>query len=85
MGEERKVYKFLVGKLEEKRPLGRQRRGWEDGIKMDPREICWGGRGGMWIQLALDRDRWLVFGNTVINLGFWRHGVSWFHHGNIVS
>jgi hypothetical protein len=46
MGEERKVYKVLVGKLEEKRPLGRSRRRWEDGIKMDLREIGW--RGG-WI------------------------------------
>jgi hypothetical protein len=30
MGEERKVYKVLVGKPEEKRPLGRPRRRWED-------------------------------------------------------
>jgi hypothetical protein len=29
MGEERKVYKVLVGKLEAKRPLGRSRHGWE--------------------------------------------------------
>jgi hypothetical protein len=30
MGEERKVYKVLVGKPEGKRPLGRPRRIWED-------------------------------------------------------
>jgi hypothetical protein len=30
MGEERKVYKVLVGKPEGKRPLGRPRRRWED-------------------------------------------------------
>jgi hypothetical protein len=35
MGEERKVYKVLVGKPEGKRPLGRPRRRWEDGIRMD--------------------------------------------------
>jgi hypothetical protein len=35
MGEERKLYKVLVGKPEEKRPLGRPRRRWEDGIRMD--------------------------------------------------
>jgi hypothetical protein len=35
MGEERKVYKFLVGKPERKRPLGRPRRRWENGIRMD--------------------------------------------------
>jgi hypothetical protein len=35
MGEERKMYKILVGKLEEKRPLGRSRHRWEDGIRTD--------------------------------------------------
>jgi hypothetical protein len=29
MGEERKVYKVLVGKPERKRPLGRPRRRWD--------------------------------------------------------
>jgi hypothetical protein len=42
MGEERKVYKVLVGKPEGRRPLGRPRRRWEDGIRMDLREIGWG-------------------------------------------
>jgi hypothetical protein len=42
MEEERKVYKVLVGKPEGKRPLGRPRRRWEDGIGMDLREIAWG-------------------------------------------
>jgi hypothetical protein len=39
MGEERKVYKVLVGNPEGKRPLGRPRHRWEDGIRMDLREI----------------------------------------------
>jgi hypothetical protein len=39
MGEERKVYKVLVGKPEGRRPLGRPRRRWEDEIRMDLREI----------------------------------------------
>jgi hypothetical protein len=43
MGEERKVYKVLVGKPEGKRPLGRPRRRWEDGVRMDLREIGLGG------------------------------------------
>jgi hypothetical protein len=43
MGEERKVYKVLVGKPKEKRPLGRPRHRWEDGIKMDLRETSWKG------------------------------------------
>jgi hypothetical protein len=42
-GEERKVYKVLVGKPEGKRPLGRPRCRWEDGIRMDLREIGLGG------------------------------------------
>jgi hypothetical protein len=50
MGEERKVYKVLVGKPEGKRPLRRPRRRWQDGIRMDLREI--GLRGVDWIQLA---------------------------------
>jgi hypothetical protein len=55
MGGERKVYKVLVGKPEGKRPLGRPRRKWEDGIRMDLREI---GLGCVdWIRLAQDRDR----------------------------
>jgi hypothetical protein len=43
MVDERKVYKVLVGKPEGKRPLGRPRRRWEGGIRMDLREIGWGG------------------------------------------
>jgi hypothetical protein len=43
MGEERKVNKVLVGKAEGKRPPGRQRCRWEDGIRMDLRDIGLGG------------------------------------------
>jgi hypothetical protein len=43
MGEERKVYRVLVAKPEGKRPLGRPRPSWEDGIRMDLREISLGG------------------------------------------
>jgi hypothetical protein len=39
MGEERKVYRVLVGKPEGKRRLGRPRRRWAGGIKMGVREI----------------------------------------------
>jgi hypothetical protein len=39
MGEERKLYKILVEKPEGKRPLRRSRSRWEDGIRMDLREI----------------------------------------------
>jgi hypothetical protein len=39
MGEERKVYKILMGKPDGKRQIGRRRCRWEDGIRMDLREI----------------------------------------------
>jgi hypothetical protein len=52
-----------VGKPEGKRPLGRQRRRWVDDIKMDIREIGWGGMD--WIELTQDRDQALV--DTVMN------------------
>jgi hypothetical protein len=42
MGKGRNVYGVLVGKPEGKRPVERRRRRWEDGIKMDRREIDWG-------------------------------------------
>jgi hypothetical protein len=66
MGEERKVYKVLVGKPEGKRPLGRPRRRWEDGVRMGLREIDLGGVD--WIRLAQDRDRWRAVVTAVMNL-----------------
>jgi hypothetical protein len=66
MGEGRNLYRVLVGKPEGKRPLGRPRRRWEDGIKMDLREIGWG--CVEWIQLAQDKDRWRAVVNAVMNL-----------------
>jgi hypothetical protein len=66
MGEERNMYRVLMVKPEGKRPLGRPRRRWEDGIRMDLREIGWGSVD--WIQLAQNRDRWRAVVNTVMNL-----------------
>jgi hypothetical protein len=66
MGEERKVYKVLVVKSEGKRPLGRPRRRWEDGVRMDLREI--GVVGVDWIRLSQDRDRWRAVVSAVMNL-----------------
>ena len=65
MGEERGVYRVLLGKPEGKRPLGRPRRRWVD-IRMDLREV---GCGYMdWIGLAYDRDRWRTLVSAVMNL-----------------
>jgi hypothetical protein len=66
MEEERDVYRVLVGKPEGKNLFGRQRRRWEDGIRMDFREIGWGSVD--WIQLAQVRDRWRDLVNTVMDL-----------------
>jgi hypothetical protein len=66
MGEERKLYKVLVGEPKGKRPLGRPRHMWEDEIRMDLREI---GLGGVdWIRLAQNRDQWRAVVSVVMNL-----------------
>jgi hypothetical protein len=56
MGEERKLYKVLVRKPEEKRPLVLSRRRWEDRITMDLRETGWD--DVEWVRLAQDRGQW---------------------------
>jgi hypothetical protein len=66
MGEKGNEFRILTGKSEGKRPLGRSGRRWEDNIKMDLREIEWGGMN--WIDLAQDRDQWSALVNTVMNL-----------------
>ena len=67
MGEERGLYRFLVGKPEGKRPLGRTRRRWVDNIRMDLQEV---GCGYLdWIGLAKDTDRWRTLVSAVMNLG----------------
>jgi len=55
-----------VGKPEEKRPLGRPRRRWEDNIKMDLLEV--GCEGMDWIGLAQVRDSWRVLVNAVMSI-----------------
>jgi hypothetical protein len=66
MGEERGVYRVLVGKPEEKRPQGRPRHRWVNNIRMDLQEM---GCGCMdWIGLAQDRDRWRTHVSAVMNL-----------------
>jgi len=65
MGERRGVFRFLVGKPEGKRPLGRPRHRWKDNINMDLQEV---GCGGMdWLELAQDGDNWRAVVNVVMN------------------
>jgi hypothetical protein len=54
MGEGRNVFRVLVGKPEGKRPLERPRCSSECGIKMDLREIGWGGgwSGFTWLRIG---------------------------------
>ena len=66
MGEERGVYRVLVGKPEGRRPLGRPRRRWVDNIRVDIQEV--GCVYMDWIGLAQDRDKWRMLVSAVMNL-----------------
>jgi hypothetical protein len=66
MGEKRNAYRIMVGKPEDKGPLGRPRCRWAYIIKIDRREIEWDGMD--WIDLAQDRGQWRALVNTVMNL-----------------
>ena len=58
--------RFLLGKPEGQRPVGRPRHRWEDNIKMDLQEV---GCGGMdWIKLAKDGEKWGALMKAVMNL-----------------
>jgi hypothetical protein len=61
MGEKRKPYMLLAGKLEGKRPLGRPRLRWVDNNRIDLGEVGWSDVN--WIGLAQDRNRWTAFVN----------------------
>jgi len=67
MGEERGVYRVLVGKPEGKRLLGRPRLRWVDNIRIDLQEV--GCVYMDWIGLAQDRDSWRTLVSAVMNLG----------------
>jgi hypothetical protein len=66
MREKRNACRILVGRPERKRPLRRPSRRWEDNIKIDLRNIGWGGMD--WIDLTQDRDQCRALMNTVMNL-----------------
>jgi hypothetical protein len=66
MGEERGVYRDLVGKPDGKKPMGRPRRRCEDNIRMELQKV---GCGGMdWIDLAENRDMWWAVVNVVMRI-----------------
>jgi hypothetical protein len=55
MEEKRNAYRLLVGKPEDRRPLGRPRRWWFNNIRMNFVVVGWGNVD--WIGLTQDRDR----------------------------
>ena len=65
MEEDRSVFKILASKPMAKRPLERPRHRWEDNVRI---EI--GVNMRLWVDLAQDRDYWIVFVNTALNLIF---------------
>jgi hypothetical protein len=60
MGDKRNVYRLLVGKPEEKRPLRRPRRRWVDNIRMDLGEVECGDvvmwTGFVWLRIGTGGD-----------------------------
>ena len=66
MGEEKGVYRVLVGKPEGRRILGRPRLRWVDNIRMDLQEVGCGYMG--WSGLAQDRHRWRTLVSAVMSL-----------------
>jgi hypothetical protein len=66
MGEKRGAFRVLVGRVEERRPLGRPRNRWEDDIKIDLVEVRW--EGVDWVDLVQDKETWQALVSAVMNL-----------------
>jgi hypothetical protein len=71
---QKNTYRFLVGKPEGKRPLGRPRHRRVDNIKMDPAETACG--FVEWFGLAQDRYKWRAVVNAVMNFRVPQHAVE---------
>jgi hypothetical protein len=65
MGKKKNAYRILVGEPEGKRQLLRPKRRLVDNIKIDLREIGWGGMD--WVDVGQNRDHWMALVNTVLN------------------
>jgi hypothetical protein len=66
MGAVRNLYKILIRKPERQRLLGRQRRRWEDNIRVDLGHIGWESVDCM--HVVFNRDQWRALVNTIVNL-----------------
>ena len=66
MEESRSAFKMLTGKPTGKRPLGRPRRTWEDGIRIYLKGIDINTR--YWVDSAQDEEYWGFLVNVPLNL-----------------
>jgi hypothetical protein len=66
MGDRGGVYRALVGRPDEQKPLGRPRHRWEDNIKMELKEVGCGVTG--WIEVGQDRYSRLNLVDAVMDL-----------------
>ena len=66
MGEERVLYRVLLGKPEGKKLLGRPRRRWVDNIRTVLQVVGYGYTD--WIGLVQDTDSWRTLVSAVMNL-----------------
>jgi hypothetical protein len=70
-GEEKNRYRLLIRKPERNRPLGRQRHGCVDDVKMGVGEIAWGDLD--WFGLPQDREKWRALVNAAMVLWVPQH------------
>jgi len=78
MGERRDVYKVLVGKRKEKRPLGKPRRSFDGNIKLDLQET--GCRGRHCIELESTCES----GNETSGTIKYRNFLDWLNTGEVL-
>ena len=67
VGERRSAYRVWMGKPQGRGKLGRPRSRLEDYIKIDLRDMGWGG-DMEWVDLTQDRDRWWTLLIALMNL-----------------
>ena len=66
MEKRRSAFKILMGRLTEKRPLGRPRCRWENNISIGSKDICANMRNCF--DSAQDMDYWRALVNAALNL-----------------
>ena len=72
IGNLRGAHRSLVGRPEGNKSFGRPMRRWEENIKINLKEVGWGGMKR--VDLTQDRDRWRALVNFVMNSGSIKFG-----------